>query len=60
MCAVPQGRREIIATNCILQYQKLIHDQVVFIRGQTYDGLIAFAEFTEGIEDILAKGSVLV
>ena len=32
----------------------------MFIRGHTYDGLISFAEFTEGIEDILAKGSVLV
>ena len=49
----------IIARNCIEAYQKLIHDSSIPIRSQTYDGLICFCEFTEGIQEVLSKGGIL-
>ena len=45
--------------NCIERFERLIHDETVKIRSETYDGLIEFAEFTEGIEEMLAKGGIL-
>ena len=57
--ATPQGRATIIARNCIEKYQKLIHDSSVPIRSETYNGLIAFCEFTEGIQEVLSKGGIL-
>ena len=39
------GRKVIIQKKCIEEYQKLIHDGLVDVRSEVYDGLIDFVEF---------------
>lgn len=53
------GRKTIISRNCIGQFEKLIHDELPIVKSEVYDGLIDFAEYTEGIEHILEKNSIL-
>lgn len=53
------GRKTIITKNCIEEMENLIHDPTSRIKAEAYDGLIEFAEFTEGINCILEKHHIL-
>lgn len=53
------GRQTIIQRNCIEEFQKLIHDELPTVKSEIYEGLIDFSEYTEGIEFVLSKESIL-
>ena len=53
------GRQTIIQRNCIEEFQKLIHDELPTVKSEVYEGLIDFSEYTEGIEFVLSKESIL-
>ena len=59
VCSVPMGRQTIIQRNCIEEFQKLIHDELSTVKSEVYEGLIDFSEYTEGIEFVLSKESIL-
>jgi hypothetical protein len=47
------GRKTIIQRDCIEEFETLIHDSAIAIKGEAYDGLIDFGEYTEGINCLL-------
>ena len=53
------GRQTIIQRNCIEEFQKLIHDELPTVKSEVYEGLIDYSEYTEGIEFVLSKESIL-
>lgn len=54
------GRKTVILKNCIEDFHQLTHDPLAPIKAEAYDGLIHFAEYTEGITCILSKDKILV
>lgn len=54
------GRKVIIDRDCILDYERLIQDELPTIKSEVYDGLINFVEYTEGIEHVIDKNTILV
>lgn len=49
----------MIARDCVEQLEALIHDGLSMIKLEAYEGLIELAEFTDGIDCILAKPQIL-
>lgn len=54
------GRKTVILKNCIEEFHQLIHDPLAQVKAEAYDGLICFAEYTEGISCMLSKEKILV